>query len=1049
MSEQTLKRQFYNTQFQKELERLNAAQRKAVETIEGPMLVIAGPGTGKTHMLTARIGTILLQSDTKAQNILCLTFTEAGVRAMRQRLLQFIGPEAYRVNIFTFHSFCNAIIRDHMELFGRRGLEPLSELERIDIIRELIDGLPGQHPIKRGRTEVYFYEKHLYELFKHMKKEAWTVELIESQVEAYLKSLPQREEFIYKRKSGNKKKGDLKINQIRDVERRMELLLAAARLYPKYLNLMRAHKRYDYEDMILWVLEAFEKYPTLLRSYQERYLYFLIDEYQDTNGAQNELIRKLIAFWENPNIFIVGDDDQSIYEFQGARLKNLQDFYLDFKDQLSLVLLTDNYRSAQSLLDTATGLIAQNENRILNSIDEAVIDKQLKARNKAYAELATAVQVDIYPNRIQEMVHIANQIQEYKDQGQPLEEIGVLYARHRQAEYLITLLERKNIPYQVKKDINILEEPLIQSLRTVLEYFALESELPFGGEHLLFKILHFEFIGVPHKAVAQLSLQLGQMNVKDRPEWRTIVEETYWLDHFGIKPKKPFHQWSHFFNTLLFQLYEISLPAFIERVINRSGFLQFTASHPQREYYIQLLSSFMNFIRSECKRNPLMTLQELIELLKKIDTNRITIPLQKSVDSDRGVQLLTAHSAKGLEFETVFLIDCVKEQWQPGNRHNNYRFSLPDTLTYSGEEDALEARRRLFFVAMTRAKAALHISYSRQDENGKDLNYALFIDELQKSDQLVFREIFPEKATVLESQLEGLREAPITDFSDYQEEWVKQLLQEFKLSVSSLNSYLYCPLGFFYEHLLKVPVQEREAALFGTAIHNSLQRLFDQISLRRRKSFPELRVLLRFFEQEMAQSRGRFSEKNYQIRLDLGKQQLTQYYQTNVEEWPSEVRTEYLVRNVEWEGIPLVGVIDRLDTLKGQVLRVVDYKTGKPDSTKVKGPAPSRPHGGNYWRQLYFYKLLLDQRQGSLELTTQGVISFITPDINGQNVDISIKYDQEGLFFIKNLVKETYRKIQNQEFEACGKEECPWCQFFGQNIAPNSFARKGLEELDD
>jgi len=158
----------YNETFRKELARLNPAQRKAVEEIEGPVLVIAGPGTGKTHILTARIGRILLETDAQPHNILCLTFTDAGVHAMRERLLEFIGPEAHRVHIYTFHSFCNNIIQENLELFGRNDLEPLGDLERVEMMRRILEDLDLNHPLKQGRADIYFYEEHLYNLFQMM-----------------------------------------------------------------------------------------------------------------------------------------------------------------------------------------------------------------------------------------------------------------------------------------------------------------------------------------------------------------------------------------------------------------------------------------------------------------------------------------------------------------------------------------------------------------------------------------------------------------------------------------------------------------------------------------------------------------------------------------------------------------------------------------------------------------------------------------------------------------------------------------------------------------
>ena len=188
--------QHYNEAFLRVLEELNPQQRQAVDQVEGPVLAIAGPGTGKTHILSARIGRILLETDAQAQNILCLTFTDAGVNAMRQRLLEFIGPEAHRVHIYTFHSFCNSIIQDNLELFGSQDMEPLSELERVEIIRQLLDELEVRHPLRRGRNDAYFYEKHLQGLFQLMKSEDWTVEHVHDAIDSYLESLPDREEFI-------------------------------------------------------------------------------------------------------------------------------------------------------------------------------------------------------------------------------------------------------------------------------------------------------------------------------------------------------------------------------------------------------------------------------------------------------------------------------------------------------------------------------------------------------------------------------------------------------------------------------------------------------------------------------------------------------------------------------------------------------------------------------------------------------------------------------------------------------------------------------------
>ena len=383
----------YNETFLTELNRLNEAQREAVEHIEGPVLVIAGPGTGKTHILTARIGRILLETDAQPHNILCLTFTEAGVLAMRERLLEFIGPEAHRVHIYTFHSFCNSIIQDNLELFGRHDLEPLSDLERVEIIRRILDELDINHPLKKGRADIYFYEKHLHDLFQKMKSEDWSIEFVKQKIEEYLEDLPNRKEYTYQVNRGEFRKGDLKNAKLDDTILRMDRLRSATALFPRYIDLLRKYRRYDFADMILWVLRVFEQNTALLRTYQEQYLYFLIDEYQDTNGAQNQIALRLIEYWENPNIFIVGDDDQSIYEFQGARLKNLTDFYKRFESHLKLILLKDNYRSSQNILDTSRALISKNEKRIVHNVSHLGVDKILVAKHSAFSKSKVLPQV--------------------------------------------------------------------------------------------------------------------------------------------------------------------------------------------------------------------------------------------------------------------------------------------------------------------------------------------------------------------------------------------------------------------------------------------------------------------------------------------------------------------------------------------------------------------------------------------------------------------------------------------------------------------------------
>lgn len=1047
----TASRQAYNDLFLQELNRLNAAQREAVNQIEGPVLVIAGPGTGKTHILTARIGRILLETDTQPHNILCLTFTDAGVRAMRERLLQFIGPEAHRVHIYTFHSFCNTIIQDNLELFGRHNLEPVSELEQIEMLQKLVDGLDVRHPLKRGRTDAYFYLEHLRDLFQRMKREDWTVEFVHQKIDEYLDDLPNREEFVYQVSRGSYKKGEPKKAKIQEAHTRMERLKAAASLFPAYVEQMQQQRRYDYDDMILWVLRAFEENEALLRTYQEQYLYFLVDEYQDTNGAQNEIIQKLIDYWEVPNIFIVGDDDQSIYEFQGARLKNLREFYALYQKELQLVVLQDNYRSSQHILDAAGHIIQHNQRRILSDLRNLGITKTLLAQHEIFQDVPIRPQLVEYPNRLQEDADIVNQIERLQQQKFPLGEIAVIYARHKQARNLIKLLEKKGIPYTTKRRVNVLDLPLIQNLRRLLEYLSAEHTRPYSGEFLLFRILHANFLNVSVQDLAVISNHLASnFEREEQPKWRDFIANEQTLQQLNLQNSAAITQFSELINTLLADFSNLSVPILLERILNRSGLLRFVLQHDEKNWLLQVIKTFFDFVQQESDRNPRLSVRRLLDILHSMDEHRIRLDVNREDVAAHGVNLVTAHSAKGLEFQHVYMIDCVADDWEPQSRSGSHRFKLPDTLTYSGEEDALEARRRLFYVGMTRAKERLHISYSVNNEAGKPLQRAIFVEELLAQSDLEVQQKQISTERVLEAQTLFLLETVKPTIEAADKTVIDKLLQQFKLSISSLNTFLRCPLSFYYEHILRIPTLTSEAASYGQAMHNSLQRLFEQMLLSKTKTFPSEHRLLELFEEELHRFRSNFTRREFEQRLEFGRRNLAQFYRENVQQWHKTVKLEFVVRNVELDGIPLTGIIDKLELHEQGRAHVIDYKTGSLSDYKMRPPTDANPLGGSYWRQLVFYKILYENYRTATHRVTSGEINYLDPDPQGNLLRKPVQFSENDVVFLKNLIRESYAKILQHDFyHGCGERHCVWCNFVKRNQQLDSLADREVEELDD
>ncbi|HTA28487.1 MAG TPA: UvrD-helicase domain-containing protein, partial [Bacteroidia bacterium] len=346
----------YEVAFSEAFEKLNAAQKEAVENIEGPVLVIAGPGTGKTQILATRIGKILQQTDTLPNNILCLTYTDTGRVEMRNRLFSLIGPAAYRVNIHTFHSFCNEVIQDNLTYFGRQNLEAISELEEIELFKELLNNVATDSLLKKFKGDVNYEIPKVKSLFSLIKKEAWSLDFLNKKIDAYIAELPTKDGFFYKRNYKQFKAGEPNQDRIKDETDYMEKVREAVNLYPKYEEMMRERGRYTFDDMILWVLKAFAENNNILLNYQERFLYFLVDEFQDTSGSQKMLLQHLIDYWETPNVFVVGDDDQSIFSFQDANVKNIREFAAEYSNGLLKVVLVENYRSTQNILDAAKTL---------------------------------------------------------------------------------------------------------------------------------------------------------------------------------------------------------------------------------------------------------------------------------------------------------------------------------------------------------------------------------------------------------------------------------------------------------------------------------------------------------------------------------------------------------------------------------------------------------------------------------------------------------------------------------------------------------------------
>ena len=507
--------------FKTRYNKLNSAQKKAVDTIDGPLLVIAGPGTGKTELLSMRAANILRATDTLPENILCLTFTDSGANAMRARLASIIGTDAYKVAIQTFHSFGTEIINHHSEYFYRGAdFSPADEVATYSILTDIFEELDYNNPLASKMNGDFTHLRDTAQVISELKQAGLSsselLQIIDSNEKLLDAVEPELAAIFANRISKTtiallppiaNKIAELPAPQLppaiapladalalslarafdeavasnkttpitawrntwleKDARgefvfkdrKRHAKLRAVAPIYDRYLAEMRQAELFDYDDMILNVVQAIEQYPDLRFNLQERYQSIMVDEFQDTNLAQLRILFNLTdtPHGDAPNIMAVGDDDQAIYSFQGADVGNIHRFRKRYPNHASVVL-ADNYRSSQEILNRAREIIVQASGRLETSMD---INKQLQAH---ISNTPGQVTLSALPSRQEEFAWIAESIQENITKGIKPSGIAVIARRHSDLIALLPYLNRANIAVNYERRDNVLDDERIQLL---------------------------------------------------------------------------------------------------------------------------------------------------------------------------------------------------------------------------------------------------------------------------------------------------------------------------------------------------------------------------------------------------------------------------------------------------------------------------------------------------------------------------------------------------------------------------------------------------------
>lgn len=971
--------------FEESYKRLTVTQKEVVDTTEGPVMVIAGPGTGKTQILTLRIAQILKKTDILPENILALTFTESGAKAMRERLSQYIGAPAYRVAIHTFHEFAGKLIRQYPDAYRRAvGGRHVTDLERITLIETIIS-TPSIVLLRPTGAPEYYITPIMHAL-SLMKREYITpdrfAEIIEEQQKRLNGIAKIHEKGAHK---GKVRKEYLEYEK--KIAKNKELLF----VYRLYEAELAKQGHFDFDDMIFETVKALEADETMLRMVQEEYHYVLADEHQDVNGSQNRILELLSSYHERPNLFVVGDEKQSIYRFQGASLENFLYFEEKFP-HAKTIALTSNYRSAQGILDLAHELITV----------DAGPAAELRVPLQSAHTYTASIEHRAFSHEAIEHAYVADAVLKLIHHGTTPEEIAVIVRTNQEVEELATYIRKRGVAVTASADGDILSHPLTNTIRTLLC-----AVIHVNDERALFEILQSTFVGLPVKDIVHLARARSYAT-----PLATIIEDDSILRELEIEKIEKVQSLRTF---LVYARERMNIDAphrVLEYIVRESGLLAHVVSVDPFEG-TRVIRRLYDEVEGMVRRHTTATLSDIETMLAKHILHGLALEAPYAQTNPQSVQVMTAHKSKGLEFEHVFIPHLTDNRWG-GKSHTTY-FDIPLTTHLSHELfDKSEDERKLLYVAITRAKKGLYLSLSSTNGEGRvfmpsrlltdnNTTHIAHIDSSLHEDAFSPTDVFV--ASVAESPM---------DVS-----FLCDVLRQRGLSVTALNNYLHDPWNYFYRNVLRIPEVQSENAQFGTVLHDTLQSVF---VFRRNNggALPSTSILTTYIEKELGKLP--LGNDEYVRHHERALIALTNYLEHIKPRLPHETKEEYSVQVplstgfIDFPEVLLTGKLDRLDfDAEGRAVRVVDYKTGKP-KTRGQIEGTTKSSDGDYKRQLVFYALLL-QLQGDERMQTKdGLLSFIEQDSAGKIHEELFTVTDEEIEMLKGDIIRVTHEIKTGSF---------------------------------
>lgn len=1015
-----------------DISKLNINQQLAVQHPSGPVILVAGAGTGKTTVITQRIAWLIEKGLAKPDEILALTFTDKAAAEMEERVDKLLPLGYVDLWIQTFHAFAEKILKQHaLEIGLPKEFKVLDQTSAWMLVRENLHrfDLDYYRPLGNPTSFIHALINH----FSRCKDETVYPDDYLRYVQELKLDLDVPEDRAVK---AGKKEDPLMVRQAHhDSGEQDEIarLNEVANAYHVYQQVLLENNALDFGDLINYCLQLFQKRPMLRQRYQLQFKHVLVDEFQDTNWAQYELVKLLVG--PAQNIMVVGDDDQAIYKFRGASVSNILAFKKDFS-QAGEIYLTDNYRSGQAILDSAYNFIQlNNPDRLEVKLAqgrkgkkaEQKLSKQLISHSDAPGEVAVkcyATGEDEVRGVLEEILRLKNaRDNATRDPGSAQRtpflwsDVAILSRNNEQAQKFVRFFRQVGVPHQFVAAKGLYTQEIILSILNYLKLLDNYHESP-----SLYKIITLPFIGLTHEDIVNVA------HLARRKSWSLYhaAKNYHGQVTLSLAGARGLAKLITDLDNHKQQALTQPVSAIVYHFLEDSGYLSWLTLEETAESKEQLLllNQFYKKVRTWEDDNLGSTIHNFVEYISlELESGEAGKMVQDIEEGPETIKIMTIHGSKGLEFDYVFIVGLVHLRFPSIERAD--AIELPDALikdTLPEGEAHLQEERRLMYVALTRARKQVFLTLAEDYGGAKKRKPSRFLTEM-KLENFPVQEI-NQDLVVKNDELAAERTKKARRQTNYK--------LPTKLSFTQLKAFENCPLQYYYAHVIKIPAKGAAVFSFGQTMHKTLQSFFAAVmerstvgkqadlfgagagdsvlGTREDGTLVSYKELMEMYEAAW-QDDWFFDEKNKAQYHDNGKRILKEFYQQISANIPIPL---YLEKgfNVKVGEYTIRGVIDRIDPTTNGKWRIMDYKTGK---VKEKLTFDDK-------KQLLIYQLAA---QDIFKAETESLMFYYLD----QNKPVEFQASQKDLAQVKEWITTTADGIKQSNFVATPGNQCKYCDF--------------------